>query len=1317
MKKILLTLIIALLSLQIVNAIQIYTNVDEGKLGSLVGKYYMLEDGAYREYIVLLDEDTSSNTNIKLKIKTNTHSATSTASSLNAKIYKIKSSWEPASVTWNIINSFQNPVTIELSGDEIEKIADLSPSQYGYAIRMADPSQDVNNLKDIKEINLETAETGTTFTPSSSDITQECTSSNSIGDRCGGGIKVSEGLVVYYLSAGETDHLTQGIYRFDYCPTFNAHGFTNWNLPNFDTLSLIYDMKDTIGGFEDNFYWTSEGSVWSNPRSIRFRDGYSATSPNTAQQAYLRCVRNIIEVSIVPTILQRPSTPQDYFLITDEASPAIKQFDNGDGACQSLGKLCDDVKVSCYNMPAPSSIEWQDASANCQSTTSFSSDCVYAAVCKPSTPCTDTDNGNRISEKGTCTDNIGSYEDECISADEIKEYECVDNTCVDSPILCTDLGRTCQSGECIEVICTTDEQITNNQPCYCEDELFPANAQQSVDETPSTFYCCNNLLCEFGCESDGSCSPNPNQGQPCGCDGITQADGSCLESTNYVYDARFDLSINQNIPNSECIGEEDVDIIKQYFGKSEPSYVDVSNNGIIDIADVSILAEIMGACEGDANYNANHDLSAFTSCIGKDDIAIVERYFGQSAPSNSILSEIDLSNNGIIDIADVSCIAARYGLCGEAPEAPQNNPPSASFNINPDQGNVPLDVTFTSTSTDPDNDPLTYSWEFRDGSTSTAENPTHRYSQPKRYVVKLTVTDSSGLSDSSQKSITVEPPTIIPPSGTWRASSVSDTTKTLWDVHFTSETNGLAVGDNGVIYKSTNSGLNWQTEPSPTTALLNSIFFKNNLGWMAGRAVVLKSDNGNAWTTHWVPTENPLSKWLTSIFFIDANIGWAVSGQNLILKTTDGGTTWTTQEHLVQSTWESIYFKNSQEGWVAGKNNILYTTDGGTTWIDSGPGTTIAHGFPTHFMSIDFVESTGWAVGSDGDIYRTLNGISWQKVPSPTTENLKSVDFIDANKGWIVGASGTILYTSNGGASWITITSPTTEHLQSVFFKDANNGWIVGTNGAILKYTDDAVLASAATQQSCQLQNAYWSSTAGTSISQIDQGTTVKLVVEGENCDGEEISFNIKEYDGFPFGIGNDPVTTLPPNVNFVGNTVQGSWIAEYQNDGFGDPEFIFKATLVSDSSETEDSNDDLTVLKSSTPPGCGPDEHYTSNENFEACCDSADDVLDASGNCIEQNIPPDQTNKPTTPSNYVLITTDTETPTKEYQNGEIACQTEKNTACLRIMHSCYNIPFVGSQDWIAGDTTCQEETLPNQNCVYTAVCENPPDDASTIPL
>ncbi|MEV7084918.1 ThuA domain-containing protein [Streptomyces sp. NPDC093085] len=68
--------------------------------------------------------------------------------------------------------------------------------------------------------------------------------------------------------------------------------------------------------------------------------------------------------------------------------------------------------------------------------------------------------------------------------------------------------------------------------------------------------------------------------------------------------------------------------------------------------------------------------------------------------------------------------------------------PIAVAAANKTSGKAPLKVAFSSAGTqDPDGDELTYAWDFGDGATSTALNPTHTYRTNGTYTARLTVTD------------------------------------------------------------------------------------------------------------------------------------------------------------------------------------------------------------------------------------------------------------------------------------------------------------------------------------------------------------------------------------------------------------------------------------------------------------------------------------------------------------------------------------------------------------------------------------------------
>jgi hypothetical protein len=136
----------------------------------------------------------------------------------------------------------------------------------------------------------------------------------------------------------------------------------------------------------------------------------------------------------------------------------------------------------------------------------------------------------------------------------------------------------------------------------------------------------------------------------------------------------------------------------------------------------------------------------------------------------------------------------------------------------------------------------------------------------------------------------------------------------------------------------------------------------------------------------------------------------------MILKTTDGGTTWnkltfeTTQELF------SVYFTDDNTGYAVGYvGTAIRTTDGGTTW------TTLPIGSPESLHSVYFLTaSKGFIVSDQGYIYRTINGgNTWTTDSSGTWNTLYSVFFTDSTTGYVVGRSGTILKTGNGGSDFV----------------------------------------------------------------------------------------------------------------------------------------------------------------------------------------------------------------------------------------------------------------------------------------------------------
>ena len=84
-----------------------------------------------------------------------------------------------------------------------------------------------------------------------------------------------------------------------------------------------------------------------------------------------------------------------------------------------------------------------------------------------------------------------------------------------------------------------------------------------------------------------------------------------------------------------------------------------------------------------------------------------------------------------------------------------DNPPEAIISATPTNRMAPLTGSFdASAALDPDNDPLTYLWDFGDGTTSQEVSTTHQYTTPGDYTVTLTVDDGQ-LTDQATTVISV----------------------------------------------------------------------------------------------------------------------------------------------------------------------------------------------------------------------------------------------------------------------------------------------------------------------------------------------------------------------------------------------------------------------------------------------------------------------------------------------------------------------------------------------------------------------------------
>ncbi len=303
--------------------------------------------------------------------------------------------------------------------------------------------------------------------------------------------------------------------------------------------------------------------------------------------------------------------------------------------------------------------------------------------------------------------------------------------------------------------------------------------------------------------------------------------------------------------------------------------------------------------------------------------------------------------------------------------------------------------------------------------------------------------------------------------------------------------------------------LQWHTQC--TRRPLTSINFisLSNVRIFGGDISYKSSDGGNSWS--YPLSQNPpigtipVYGWRTPsvIYFLDSLRGWACQYDNKILKTTNGGNTWTTINTGISSvTFQTIFFVNNNTGWVGGysyypQTNIFKTTNGGLNWTSQNSNSyreitsifmindlkgfycaswndsigytndgglnwlrkKVGNGQGTREITF-FDPMHGWVLGYGYPNYvsRTTDGGTNWLVHIFSSGDVQNLYFLNNLTGWIVGSGGQIWKTANGGVNWALVRmdeggSPDYD-LLDIFFKDGNTGWASGHNGTLLKSTN-----------------------------------------------------------------------------------------------------------------------------------------------------------------------------------------------------------------------------------------------------------------------
>jgi len=207
--------------------------------------------------------------------------------------------------------------------------------------------------------------------------------------------------------------------------------------------------------------------------------------------------------------------------------------------------------------------------------------------------------------------------------------------------------------------------------------------------------------------------------------------------------------------------------------------------------------------------------------------------------------------------------------------------------------------------------------------------------------------------------------------------------------------------------------------------------------------IALSLDAGQTWNTRYDQLGQVL---LADTTMASADIGLVVGNNGLILRSNDGGSSWTAVASGTTLPLKSVGCLTATVC-LAGGGVFLRSTDAGNTWsVAPFPVT----GF-SQIRAIARVNNTTAVLAADDGLWRSDNaGVTWTRVYTPTGGSQLGVSFNAAGIGIATGYDG-ILRSTDQGLTWVAQPIPAPSYLNAVTWVTPTTVLVGGDGGAILR--------------------------------------------------------------------------------------------------------------------------------------------------------------------------------------------------------------------------------------------------------------------------
>jgi len=269
-----------------------------------------------------------------------------------------------------------------------------------------------------------------------------------------------------------------------------------------------------------------------------------------------------------------------------------------------------------------------------------------------------------------------------------------------------------------------------------------------------------------------------------------------------------------------------------------------------------------------------------------------------------------------------------------------------------------------------------------------------------------------------------------------------------------------------LLRRSEDYGATWDNVvPTGINGLAAEYWLDGQTGFAAGvnKLLAKTHDGGDTWETVAFGQNHPTWRYYAyACYFLTADTGWlggmVVFPDNtyagFMLKTEDGGLTWTEQtvpEHFRPG---GITFYDAVHGWASNANSnynptFIYTDDGGLTWRPCTD--------PTNYIAKINITATGaaeaWAADRTSNLLHTTDGLTWTYFSPGAGGNNYCVEFADDEHGYAAGS--TLIATGDGGQTWHEVPNAPAMVYDFISFADDQHGVVGSTEGRDLFLTDD----------------------------------------------------------------------------------------------------------------------------------------------------------------------------------------------------------------------------------------------------------------------